>query len=113
VAMTEEVEVVLQQLIARAEQDLEVLGVILFGSRARGDAGPRSDVDVCLVLELRSVVPASFHEYLTVEKRRSSERLLQVAIEAGGALTGSAAGGIVVCCLARNSGKGDHSWISS
>ena len=32
--------------------------------------------------ELRSVVPASFHEYLTVEKRRSSERLLQVAIEA-------------------------------
>lgn len=32
--------------------------------------------------ELRSVVPASFPEYLTVEKRRSSERLLQVAIEA-------------------------------
>ncbi len=32
--------------------------------------------------EVRSVVPASFPEYLTVEKRRSSERLLQVAIEA-------------------------------
>lgn len=32
--------------------------------------------------ELRSVVPASYHEYLTVEKRRSSERLLQIAIEA-------------------------------
>ncbi len=32
--------------------------------------------------ELRSVVPASFPEYLAVEKRRSSERLLQVAIEA-------------------------------
>jgi uncharacterized protein YutE (UPF0331/DUF86 family) len=32
--------------------------------------------------ELRSVAPASFPEYLAVEKRRSSERLLQVAIEA-------------------------------
>ncbi|MGH7335469.1 MAG: type VII toxin-antitoxin system HepT family RNase toxin [Candidatus Rokuibacteriota bacterium] len=32
--------------------------------------------------ELRSVVPETFHEYLAVEKRRSSERLLQVAIEA-------------------------------
>ena len=32
--------------------------------------------------ELRSVIPASFHEYLAVEKRRSSERLLQVSIEA-------------------------------
>jgi uncharacterized protein YutE (UPF0331/DUF86 family) len=32
--------------------------------------------------ELRSVVPPSFDEYLTVEKRRSCERLLQVSIEA-------------------------------
>ena len=31
--------------------------------------------------ELRSVVPATFEEYLTVEKRRSCERLLQVSIE--------------------------------
>jgi predicted nucleotidyltransferase len=27
-----------------------VLGVILFGSQARGDAGPGSDIDVCFVL---------------------------------------------------------------
>jgi len=32
--------------------------------------------------ELRSVVPATFPEYRTVEKRRSCERLLQVSIEA-------------------------------
>ena len=31
--------------------------------------------------ELRSVVPATLIEYLTVEKRRSCERLLQVSIE--------------------------------
>ena len=49
--MREGVEVSLQRLIARVEQDPDVLGVILFGSRARGDAGPRSDIDVCLVLD--------------------------------------------------------------
>jgi predicted nucleotidyltransferase len=49
--MREGVEVSLQRLIARAEQDLDVLGIILFGSRARGEAGPRSDADVCLVLD--------------------------------------------------------------
>jgi uncharacterized protein YutE (UPF0331/DUF86 family) len=31
--------------------------------------------------ELRSVVPATLNAYLTVEKRRSCERLLQVSIE--------------------------------
>jgi predicted nucleotidyltransferase len=49
--MTEMVGVRLQRLIARVAQDPDVLGVILFGSQERGDAGPRSDVDVCLVLE--------------------------------------------------------------
>ncbi len=49
--MMEGVEVSLQRLIARAEQGLDALGVILFGSRARGEAGPRSDADVCLVLD--------------------------------------------------------------
>ena len=40
----------LARLIARAKTDAEVLAVILFGSRARGDASPESDFDVCLVL---------------------------------------------------------------
>jgi hypothetical protein len=40
----------LTRLVARAEGDPDVLAVILFGSRARGDATPQSDVDVCLVL---------------------------------------------------------------
>ena len=40
----------LHRVVARAERDSEVLAVILFGSRARGDAGPGSDIDVCLVL---------------------------------------------------------------
>jgi predicted nucleotidyltransferase len=44
-------EQMLQRLAARAERDLDVLAVILFGSRARGEATPQSDWDVCLVLE--------------------------------------------------------------
>lgn len=37
-------------LLARAREDPDVLAVILYGSQARGEAGPRSDTDVCVVL---------------------------------------------------------------
>jgi predicted nucleotidyltransferase len=40
----------LARVVARAARDPGVLAVIVFGSRARGDASPRSDLDVCLVL---------------------------------------------------------------
>jgi hypothetical protein len=40
----------LARLIARVKHDPEVLAVLLFGSRARGEASSGSDVDVCLVL---------------------------------------------------------------
>jgi uncharacterized protein len=40
----------LDRLVARAKNDSEVLAVLLFGSRARGNASSGSDVDVCLVL---------------------------------------------------------------
>lgn len=38
-------------LIKKAQQDEDVLAVILFGSRARGDDGSASDLDICLVLQ--------------------------------------------------------------
>jgi hypothetical protein len=44
----------LTALLARAERDPAVLAVILFGSRARGENTPDSDIDICLVLEPRS-----------------------------------------------------------
>ncbi|HAM59069.1 MAG TPA: nucleotidyltransferase domain-containing protein [Candidatus Rokubacteria bacterium] len=40
----------LARLVTRAEQDPDVLAVLLFGSHARGEASPESDIDVCLVL---------------------------------------------------------------
>jgi predicted nucleotidyltransferase len=51
VSMNEDVERTLRGVIAQAENDRDVLAVILFGSQARGDARPGSDVDVCIVLE--------------------------------------------------------------
>ena len=42
---------VLERLIARAQADEDVLAVMLFGSAARGEATPASDVDLCLVLQ--------------------------------------------------------------
>jgi predicted nucleotidyltransferase len=36
----------------------DLLRIVLFGSRARGDAGPESDVDVAVVLDRVAVSPA-------------------------------------------------------
>ncbi len=40
----------LASLLQRAQNDRAVLAVMLFGSEARGEAGPASDLDVCLIL---------------------------------------------------------------
>lgn len=40
----------MDRVLAKVGEDDEVVAVILFGSRARGDAGVGSDVDLCLVL---------------------------------------------------------------
>ena len=38
-------------LVGKARQDQDVLAIIVFGSHARGDDGPTSDLDICLVLQ--------------------------------------------------------------
>jgi predicted nucleotidyltransferase len=50
---------VMQRLLERAAGDGAVLAVMLFGSRARGDASRASDVDVCLVLDPRAAADPS------------------------------------------------------
>jgi len=45
-----ESEIATDGLIGRAQQDQDVLAIIVFGSQGRGDAGPSSDLDICLVL---------------------------------------------------------------
>jgi predicted nucleotidyltransferase len=54
----------LGRLLRRASDDPEVLAVILYGSSARGEARPESDVDVCLVLS-----PAARSRAELTEKR--------------------------------------------
>lgn len=61
-------QTLLDRVVARAQADPEVLAVILFGSQVRGDAGPRSDVDVCLVLADGAATAAGHKrlDYLTL-----------------------------------------------
>ena len=47
----------LERLLKRAERDSDILAVILFGSKARGEATLTSDLDVCLVLLNRRYDP--------------------------------------------------------
>jgi len=46
-----------ERLLRQARADADVLAVILFGSAARGDRTPASDVDVCLVTQPRKYDP--------------------------------------------------------
>lgn len=52
-------EQALNRLTAEAREDPSVLAVLVFGSAARGEATPASDVDVCLVLDPRVTVEMS------------------------------------------------------
>lgn len=57
----------LERLLAAAREDPDVLAVVLYGSRVRGEAGPGSDTDVCLVLRdafPREELPRKALEYL-------------------------------------------------
>ncbi|MFP3975107.1 MAG: type VII toxin-antitoxin system MntA family adenylyltransferase antitoxin [Chloroflexota bacterium] len=49
-------------IINKAREDPEIVAVILFGSQARGESSPTSDVDVCLVLRPGSYTPSSLLE---------------------------------------------------
>jgi len=40
-------------LVEKAREDQDVLAIIVFGSCARGDDGPASDLDICLVLHAK------------------------------------------------------------
>lgn len=44
----------LDSLLRAAEADPRILAVVLYGSRARGEAGEHSDTDVCLVLPMNA-----------------------------------------------------------
>lgn len=55
----------LTPLLRRAQEDTSVLAVLLFGSAARGESGPASDIDICLVLRPGVDMSKKRLEYLT------------------------------------------------
>jgi len=54
----------LKRFLLKVQDDPEILAVFLFGSAARGEQGPASDVDVCLVF-----VPAVRDRIYMAQKR--------------------------------------------
>jgi hypothetical protein len=59
------------QFLAKPSWEKRVLGVLLYGSWARGDAGPDSDIDICLVApeaEDKSGLWREFVSHLRSEK---------------------------------------------
>ena len=53
-----------ERLIEKASADSDVLAVLLFGSRARGESVPGSDADICLVLANGA------HEALEISRKK-------------------------------------------
>ncbi|MBK8870663.1 MAG: nucleotidyltransferase domain-containing protein [Elusimicrobia bacterium] len=52
----------LKRLLDKTSADLNILAVFLFGSRARQEATPSSDWDICLVLSKEEDSPLAFSE---------------------------------------------------
>ncbi|MFW6118266.1 MAG: type VII toxin-antitoxin system MntA family adenylyltransferase antitoxin [Chloroflexota bacterium] len=53
-------------ILTKAGKDADVVAVFLFGSRARGESAPGSDIDVCLVLR-----PGNYAATVLNQKRLS------------------------------------------
>lgn len=70
-----------EDVIAKAKKDESVLAVMLFGSQARGEGMPASDVDVCLVLspgkETKADQEAVKWEYLSFQSKRLDLHIYQ------------------------------------
>lgn len=54
----------LEALLAMAREDPEILGILLFGSTARQEENPKSDLDLCLVL-----LPRKYDNFSLSHKR--------------------------------------------
>lgn len=62
----------IEKLLTRVCQDTEVLAVLLFGSAARDEQVPLSDVDICLVMRAKSFEPTDLsHKRLEYMKDNS------------------------------------------
>ncbi len=51
----ERIEKTIKSLLKRAEEDQDILAVFLFGSHASNENTPFSDVDICLVMNFKTI----------------------------------------------------------
>jgi len=65
----------LQEIVRRIVEAVHPLRVILFGSTARGEAGPQSDLDILIV------VPDGTHRFTTTQAVYRCLRGLRVAVD--------------------------------
>lgn len=56
----------IEQILAKAKEDAEILAVFLFGSQACGETTPGSDTDICLILR-----PSNYDALTLFQKRLS------------------------------------------
>ena len=63
-----------EQVLAKAESDAEIVAVFLFGSQARGESTSASDADICLILRPCSYdAPTLFQKRLNYLKETSAD----------------------------------------
>lgn len=71
----------LKKIIEKARRDRDVLAVILFGSHARKEAKPSSDVDVCLMLKPKKLsklfMSSKKLEYLSLASPKYDVQIFQ------------------------------------
>src|SRR5262245_30730123 len=78
----------LEQILAEAQGDVEIIGLMLIGSVARGDAYPDSDLDLCALLRDGCTRPFRSErrgdiqvEWRCVNAERARERLAAKPME--------------------------------
>ena len=68
---------VTDQIVEKLSGKKEVLAIILYGSFARGDFGPRSDVDIFVIVENTSAIEKVENCILEIKTERTIQPIIR------------------------------------